>query len=302
VPASSRLTRTDLLVLSVVLIWGSAFAVIKYASRELPALSFAALRLLIATGSVLLWGLLVEGRSVLVIDRRDWARVVVVGLIGIGVYQVLFHQGISYTSASNSSLLAGTSPIWTVLIAARWHQERIVPLQIVGILLSFAGLTLVIAAGNTDMGVSWQTVRGDVLTLLAAVASASGAVLVVDILERYPAHRVLGWAMACGTLSLLVLAWPEMVVHPWRQVSASAWMALAYGGVVVGGLGYAAIWKSIGEVGATRTMVYNSLVPPVAIVIAVVTLGEVFTPLQALGAVATLGGVAMTRFAPAKGG
>jgi drug/metabolite transporter (DMT)-like permease len=302
VPARSRLTRTDLLVLSVVLIWGSAFAVIKYASRELPALSFAALRLLIATGSVLLWGLLVEGRSVLVIDRRDWVRVVVVGLIGIGVYQVLFHLGISYTSASNSSLLAGTSPIWTALIAARWHQERIVPLQIVGILLSFAGLTLVIAAGNPEMGVSWQTVRGDVLTLLAAVASASGAVLVVDLLQRYPAHRVLGWTMACGTLSLLVLAWPEMVAHPWRQVSASAWMALAYGGVVVGGLGYAATWKSIGEVGATRTMVYNSLVPPVAIMIAVVTLGEAFTPLQALGALATLGGVAMTRFAPAKRG
>jgi drug/metabolite transporter (DMT)-like permease len=302
VPARSRLTRTDLLLLSVVLIWGSAFTVIKYASRELPALSFAALRLLIATGSVLLWGLLVEGRSALVLDRKDWARAVAVGLTGIGAYQALFHLGISYTSASNSSLLAGTSPIWTALIAVGWRQERIVPLQIVGILLSFAGLALVITAGKPEMVVSWQTVRGDVLTLLAAVATASGAVLVVDLLQRYPAHRVLVWTMASGTLSLLLVAWPEMVVHPWSQVSASAWMALAYGGVVVGGLGYAATWKSIGEVGATRTMVYNSLVPPVAIVIAVVTLGEAFTPLQAVGAVATLAGVALTRFAPAKGG
>jgi drug/metabolite transporter (DMT)-like permease len=300
VPPKPRLTRTDVLVLSVVFIWGSAFTVIKYASRELPPLSFAALRLLIATGSILLWGLLVEGRSALVIERRDWARVVVVGLIGIGVYQALFHLGISRTSASNSSLLAGTSPVWTALIAAGCHEERIVPLQIVGILLSLAGLTLVIAAGTSGLGVSRQTIRGDVLTLLAAMSTASGAVLVVGLLQRYPAHRVLGSTMVCGTVSLLIVAWPEIFAHPWRQVSGSAWMALAYGGVVVGGLGYAATWRSIGEVGATRTMVYNSLVPPVAIVIAVVALGEVFTPLQALGAVATLGGVALTRFAPAK--
>jgi drug/metabolite transporter (DMT)-like permease len=63
VTARPRLTRTDLLVLCVVLIWGSAFTVIKCGSRELPALSFAALRLLIATGSVLPWALLLEGKS-----------------------------------------------------------------------------------------------------------------------------------------------------------------------------------------------------------------------------------------------
>jgi drug/metabolite transporter (DMT)-like permease len=130
--------------------------------------------------------------------------------------------------------------------------------------------------------------------------SALGAVLAADLLKRYPALRVLGWAMAFGTLFLVLLACPEIAVQDWTRVSLSAWMALAYGGVVVAGIGYLVFWKSMGEIGAIRTMVYNTLVPPVAIVIAIITLGEAFRPLQALGAVALLGGVALARLAPAK--
>jgi len=48
-------------------------------------------------------------------------------------------------------------------------------------------------------------------------------------------------------------------------------------------------------------MVYNTLIPPAAVLIAIVTLGEEFTLLQALGAVVILSGVALTRFAPRKG-
>jgi len=66
-------------------------------------------------------------------------------------------------------------------------------------------------------------------------------------------------------------------------------------------IGYVLWYRSIGEIGATRTMVYNTLIPPAAVLIAIVTLGEEFTLLQALGAVVILSGVALTRFAPRKG-
>lgn len=70
VPHRTRLTRTDLLLLFVIVVWGSGFTVIKYGVREMHALSFGALRLLIATIFLVLWVSLTERRRV--IRREDW--------------------------------------------------------------------------------------------------------------------------------------------------------------------------------------------------------------------------------------
>lgn len=220
------------------------------------------------------------------------------GLVGIGVYQVLFHVGLSYTTASNSSVLCATSPIWTAMIAAASRQEKITAAQIAGILISFAGVALVIAGGNGSLTLSGHGIWGDVLTAIGAIVSALGAVVSVRLLKRYSALRVLSWAMVCGTLFLLFFVWPELASHNWAHMSFNAWLALAYGGIVVAGIGYVIFWKSIGEIGATRTMVYNTLVPPVAVLIAILTLREASSPLQVVGGAFVLGGVALTRFAP----
>ena len=76
---------------------------------------------------------------------------------------------------------------------------------------------------------------------------------------------------------------------------------LAFSVVPAATLTYVIWFKSIGEVGASRTVIYNNLIPPVAILIALTTLGERLTALQALGAGIVLGGVILTRFAQVKG-
>ena len=296
----TRFARTDLLLVLVVLIWGSGFTVIKYGVQELSALSFGALRMLIAAVFLLLLVSLTEWKPV--VRREDWLGVVLLGLVSIGIYQVLFHVGLSYTTASNSSLLCATSPIWTAMIAAASRQERITAAQITGIALSFVGLVLVITGGKDGPALSQHGIWGDALTTLGAAVSALGAVISVPLLRRYSALRVTSWAMACGSLFLLIFAWGSIVEQDWAHVSFRAWMALAYGGVVVAGMGYVIFWKGIGEIGATRTMIYNNLVPPVAVVIAVLTLGETLTPLQVFGGVLVLAGVALTRLAPGRGG
>jgi drug/metabolite transporter (DMT)-like permease len=56
----------------------------------------------------------------------------------------------------------------------------------------------------------------------------------------------------------------------------------------------------VGEIGASRTAIYNNLIPPMAILIAFATLGESLTLLQALGAAVVIFGVTLTRFGHAK--
>lgn len=293
-----RLTRTDLLVVCVLVIWAATFSVVKYGLREIGPLAFAALRFLVSAALLLMWVRVAEGRPT--IKKEDWLWVVLVGLTAVGVYQIFFSLGLHYTTASNSSLLIGTAPIWTAIIAAASRQEKVTPLQVAGIVLSFVGVALIINGGGGHLALTWENLRGDILTIIAAILTSSSAVISKRPLRRYSSLRVMSISMVCGSLFLLPFAWPQLVAEEWAQVSVSAWLALAYSIIFGGVIAYVIWFKSIGEIGATRTMVYNTLIPPLAVLIAVVTLGESFTLLQTAGAVIVLGGVALTRFAPTK--
>ncbi len=293
------LSRTDLLVLCVVLIWAATFSVVKVGLREISPLAFASVRFLGAAVLLLIWVWVAEGRPV--IKREDWFWVGLVGLMAIGVYQVFFTLGLHYTTASNSSLIMATVPAWTAMFAAASRQERIAPLQIVGILLSFAGVAVAVTGGGGRVALTWENVRGDSLTLIAAALTASSAVISRRPLKRYSSLRVMSVAMVCGSLFLVLVAWPEMASQDWAHVSLAGWLALAFTTILGACVAFVIWYKSISEIGASRTAIYNNLIPPVAIVIAFAALGERFTPLQALGAAVVLGGVALTRFAPTMG-
>jgi drug/metabolite transporter (DMT)-like permease len=293
-----RLTRTDLLVLGGVVIWAAGFSIAKYGLREIRPLAFAAVRFLAAAVLIVVWVWTVEGRPA--IKREDWLWVVLVGLAQIGVYQLFFSVGLSQTTASNASLLDGTAPIWTAIFATVSGKETTTTLQIMGILLSIAGLSMVVVAGNSTLTLGSESIRGDIMILIAAILTGAAAVISKRLLRRYSSLRVMSISMVCGSLFLLPFAWPQMVTQRWSEVSLGAWLALAYSVVLAAVLAYVIYFKSIGEIGATRTAAYNSLMPPLAVVIAMVALGEHLMPLQVLGAIVVLGGVVLTRFAPVK--
>jgi drug/metabolite transporter (DMT)-like permease len=293
-----RLSRTDVLVLCVVLIWAASFSVVKFGLREMGPLSFATLRFTAGALFLLAWVCVVEGRPT--IRREDWLRVVLVGLTAIGVYQAFFTVGLKYTTASNSSLMLATIPAWTALFAAGSGQETVSRFQIVGILFSFVGVAAIIRGGDGQLAMTSETLAGDAMTIVAAGLSGLSTVLSKRLLSRYSSLRVMSVAMVCGSLFLVAISVPEMATQEWTHISASTWLALAFSAVPAAGFAYMIWFKSIGEIGASRTVIYNNLIPPVAIVIAVSTLGETFTPLQAAGAVIVIAGVTLARFAHAR--
>jgi drug/metabolite transporter (DMT)-like permease len=294
----TRLGRTDLLVLCVMVTWASSFSIVKYGLREIGPLSYATIRFVTATMLMLLWAWIAEGRPV--IARKDWWRVAVVGLTTIGAYQALFTVGLQYTTATNSSLMLASIPAWTAVLAVASRQENISVTQIAGILLSFTGVGLAIRGGGADFALSWDSVQGDVMTLVAAALYAWGMVVAKPLLARYSSLRMMSWATFCGTLLLLLVSGPQLAAQDWSRVSLATWLGLAFIAVFGSVFAFVIWFKSVGEIGASRTAIYNNLIPPMAILIAFATLGESLTLLQALGAAVVIFGVTLTRFGHAK--
>ena len=134
-------TPFDGLLLLMVLIWGANYSVVKSAIREIPPQAFNVLRMGVASA---VFAAAIFARGLPRVARADWARLALLGTIGHFVYQVCFMAGLSRTTASNSSLIIGCSPVAVSMASALAGHERVPRAQWVGVLLSVLGVYLVV--------------------------------------------------------------------------------------------------------------------------------------------------------------
>ena len=116
VPSAFALMQTSLnpRLLLVAIIWGVNFAFVKYALADFSPLSFTTLRFFLA--ALFLFSIMLVNREPLAMDRRDISAVFKLGFIGITLYNILFMEGLNYTTASNSALFISSSPLFAALI------------------------------------------------------------------------------------------------------------------------------------------------------------------------------------------
>src|ERR1700690_1278971 len=100
----------------VSVIWGVNFAFVKYALADFSPLSFTTMRFFLA--ALFLVSVMLVNREPLAMERRDISAVFKLGFIGITLYNILFMEGLNYTTASNSALFISSSPLFAALILA----------------------------------------------------------------------------------------------------------------------------------------------------------------------------------------
>jgi drug/metabolite transporter (DMT)-like permease len=283
----------DLMLLAMILIWGINFAVVKAALAEMTPLSFNSLRFLLSSALTLLALKLIERDIGFV--RGDWWRLLGLGLIGNTCYQLLFINGIDRTTAGNSALLLATTPIFVSLIGAAFGVERVGKWAWVGVFFSFAGIFVVILGSGKELSLARETIEGDMLTLVGALAWSLYTVLSKPMLSRYSALRLTALAMAAGTPFIVLFSIPQLLAQDWAAVSWRGWLGLFFSGSMAIALAYI-IWNSgVSKVGGARTAVYSNLSPVIAAIFAWLTLGEAITAFMVLGAAMIFLGIYLTR-------
>jgi drug/metabolite transporter (DMT)-like permease len=283
------LTPFDGLLLLMVLIWGANYSVVKSALREIPPQAFNALRMMVASG-VYLAALAVAG--IPRITRGDWVRLAAIGAVGHFIYQMLFMAGLSRTTASNSALIIGCSPVAVSIASALAGHERVVRGQWAGVLLSVAGVYLVVGRAADFGGAS---VAGDLLILGAVACWAVYTVGSRALLARYSPLTVTGLTMLAGTALLVPVSLPDFARVAWTGVPVWAWAALVLSALLALNLAYLIWYTSVQRIGNVRTSTYSNFVPLVAMAVATLVLGESLTTWKIAGAAAILSGVAITR-------
>jgi drug/metabolite transporter (DMT)-like permease len=288
-----RFGLSDVFMLMAVVFWGVNFSVIKIALREMTPNGFNGWRLLLT--AVLLLVLLAFSGQGFRLARRDWIRLLALGVAGNTIYQMIFIHGVHGTTASNSSLIMSTSPIFVALLSAVLRIERIPGAAWLGIFVSFLGIVMVILLKNGAIRFSAAGIRGDALILAGTLLWASYTVFAKPFLGSMSPLKFSAVTVGFGTLFYVPLTLKDMLAMPSRSVSVNAWASLVFSAVFSLVLGYLIWYYSVQRVGNARTAVYNNVTPLFTALFAAFLLGERLRPLQAVGAAIVLTGVWLTR-------
>lgn len=279
-------------MLLVCLIWGVNFSVTKVAIAQMPALAFTAIRFALA--SLFLWMVLRVSEKPATLPAAALRRLVVLGVVGNTCYQLAFVLGLAHTSATNSSLILATVPTVVAVFAGLLGLERITPRMWLGIGLGMMGVVLVIATSGIEF--STETLRGDLLTVLAVLCWAGYTVGLRKLPAGFSPLRVTAVTTIAGTPGLVLVGLPGLLRMEWGAVPATAWAALFYATVFSLVVAYLLWNRSVQAVGGTRTAIYMCVTPLIAVGAAWVMLGEHARPLQGVGAVLIIAGVLLTRW------
>ena len=274
-----------------VLIWSANFVVVKAAIGELGPLTFTATRYVVATITMFLLIRLRMGAI-----RRPTGltvRLIALGMLGFGCYQVLWTIGLTQITAGDSALIVAASPVFVALLAGAVGMDRLTPPKLAGALIAFAGVALVIAGGHElSLGAS---LAGDALTLTAAILWAVYTVIGTRMLRRIDPLQATAWSVLGGTLLLVPLGIWEAVTSPPAAVTLPAVAAVLYSGTLAAGTANVLVFNAIRYIGPTRASVNQLLVPVGAVILGALFLSEPIRPAQVVGGAVIILGLSLTR-------
>ena len=269
--------------------FGLSFVATKTALKGFEPLLLALLRFTLAGGILWVVWRLRPAREQL--TRRELGRLALIGFVSLTVYFSFENSGIARTSASQAAILIATIPIFVALLGVVSRGERATGRQWAGILLSFAGIVvLVFAAGGAGGG----SLTGNLLVLAASVSAAVYSVLARRLLVSRSALFVTTWQNLFGALFMAPLALVEALVVGVRRPTAEAAGGVLFLTVVCSIVAYLLLNYAFRFLPANRVSVFINLTPIVAVASAFVLLGERLTLAQAAAAVVVVAGVWLT--------
>lgn len=100
---------------------------------------------------------------------KNKVRFLLLGLFGVGSYNVLLYLALQTSSAINVTLIGASMPIWMLLIGAVFYQVKPSFLQMIGAAVSLVGVSVVLTRGDLSELMSMQMVVGDLLIMIATI-------------------------------------------------------------------------------------------------------------------------------------
>jgi drug/metabolite transporter (DMT)-like permease len=288
---SIRLGTTDALLFLMALIWAVNYSVLKFGTRLVPPLAYNGARIPLA--GVLQFAI-ARAMRLPAIPRQDVVRLLVLGMLGNGVYQVLFIIGMARSRVATTVLVLASGPALAAMLGYVRGTERLSRSAWAGIALQLTGVgSVVLGTAGTRGGA--DSLVGVVIILAAALSWAWFSVLVQPFTTRISGLDVGAYTMLGGGIVSFLVGIPLLLSTRWTELPGAFYAALGYSTVGAMVIAYLLWYHGVRMLGPTRTSMYGNLQPVIAMAVAWASLGEVPSAWQLAGATCITSGLILAR-------
>jgi drug/metabolite transporter (DMT)-like permease len=295
---NQRLTpSTAALLLLATLLWAGNAVVGRAVYDMVPPMTLNFLRWLVAGLILLPFGHAIfrRGSGLLV----QWRRYALLGLLGVGSYNSLQYLALHTSSAVNVTLVASSMPVWMLIIGRLFHGAAIRPMQVIGSVLSLAGVLVILAQGQWAQLLQLQFVPGDLLMIAATILwsfyswqllRGGGSAVIQSTWATFLLAQVVYGAAWSGLFT--AIEWSVTEVHfDWNWTLT---LALAYVAIGPAVIAYRCWGVGVRRVGPTTAGFFNNLTPLFAALLALVMIGETPQLYHAIAFALILGGIVLS--------
>jgi len=294
-------TLETLLLVILIVFWGSSFVVVKVAlEQELTPVSIATFRFLLAGG---LFALILMLRRIrksgdpAFIEIKDLPNMALLALSGVTFFFLAQYTGIKMAGASIAAIFACLlSPIFIAISSTRVLKEQINRGQIFGIGFAGVGTLVVILGGSVNVQFNPDFFYGSLVLLATPILWNLYTVLGKRTVEKYNPILALTYVTVLGGLFLLPFSVADNSIRLALSLSLSSWLAIAYLAVACTLVGYYIWFYALKKVGAAVTSSFLFAEPLVTVLLASLFVGEKVTvPIGVGGLLIFLGVYLVTR-------
>lgn len=280
----------EVFAMAAAILWGVNYQVAKTLLRTVPESHFLVIRFVLAV--VILVLLLLTAGENLKTDRRDLTRILILGLLGVGIYNILWTYGVHLTTASDAALLISASPVFAGIYGVIGQDERLNTQKWAGIILSFLGIfAITYWTPGSRFSLNSQVFIGNLLILSGALLFALYAVLAKPLLQRYSPRKLTTLAMAWGLPILIPFGLLQQPAFSLAGITPTDWLAFFYVVVLGTVIAFVLWYQGIKETTPVKTVVFLYLTPVVSIVSGLLWFSERMNAGQVAGAALVLLGL-----------
>lgn len=279
---------TFLSYLFTIILWGSAFPMIKIALNDFSAESLSAFRLILATIILLPFVII---KKLPTPELRDIPVIFILGFCGFVIYHTALNFGETLISAGISGILVSTTPIFSSALAYIFLKEHFSKWNWLSSLVAFIGISIISISKDDYTTIN---VLGVFIILLASFSESLYFTFQKKYIEKYGFIAFTLYTIMASSPFMLIFI-PEIIndIHGATFTSIVSVLYLAIFPTIIPYVLLAYIVKSVGVSDATMSLY---LTPIVSLLLSYLLLDELPTTLAIIGGLITLLGVSLSNF------
>ncbi|WP_128896677.1 DMT family transporter [Longirhabdus pacifica] len=274
----------------VALLWSGVYTIGENTVNAVHPLSVAFIRFFLTTLCLfpILWW---KEKETWKLQKQEWFPLIILGLLGISVYNAFFFLGLKESGAIKSSVIIAAIPMVTTLFASLLYRERMTINQIIGVLLSFGGVFLVVTEGSLQSIAA--VTNGDLWLMGCVFLWSIYTIFGKKYMQRTPPLKYTSYTAFFGALFLFPFALFMGSLGTIFTASLTNWYQILY--LVIFGTVISFFWwnQGVKEIGPGKTSIFLNLVP-VFTALSLLVVGQTIQLVEWMGTILVITGVSLT--------